>query len=83
MFYINIYIIGYIYRPPRASHCPCCDNCVIRFDHHCPWLGIIIFQIGVCIGRRNYKYFYSFILLLSLMIITVIANCIELLVVET
>jgi len=39
------------YKPDRAHHCRVCRSCILRMDHHCPW-------IANCVGFANHKYFF-------------------------
>jgi palmitoyltransferase ZDHHC9/14/18 len=57
------------YQPPRAHHCSVQNNCVEKFDHHCPW-------VGVTIGRRNYRFFLLFLYSTSALLLFVIGTCI-------
>ena len=58
-----------VVKPFRSHHCSDCDNCIIRFDHHCPW-------IGSCVGKRNYIYFFIFICVLNLKLIFIAIFCV-------
>lgn len=55
-----------IMRPLRSTHCHDCDNCVLKFDHHCPWLG-------QCVSYYNYRLFFIFVFLINILTIFMIA----------
>ena len=42
-------------KPDRAHHCSVCGVCILRMDHHCPWLA------STCVGLRNHKAFFLFL----------------------
>lgn len=42
------------YKAPRSHHCRKCDRCVLKMDHHCPW-------INNCVGWGNHGHFIAFL----------------------
>jgi len=58
-----------IIKPDRAHHCSTCKQCVMKMDHHCPW-------VANCVGHHNYKFFCLFLNYLSLFLLADVAMCV-------
>ncbi|CAJ0942372.1 unnamed protein product, partial [Mesorhabditis belari] len=41
-------------KPDRSHHCSMCGQCILKFDHHCPW-------VNTCVNYHNYKFFLHFL----------------------
>ena len=59
-----------VYKPPRTHHCSKCQQCILQYDHHCPW-------INNCVGFYNKKFFMLFVLYATLDVAFVCATSLD------
>lgn len=55
-----------VWKPDRTHHCSTCNKCILKMDHHCPW-------IPGCVGFKNQRYFVQFLIHSTVYALTVLA----------